>query len=65
MNFGSGEGSKAKKWKDIWGSGQGIGAIREVVPAAQLVDRFAREYAEAQQRLAGTLGWSAQARAAE
>ncbi|GGE20778.1 2-nitropropane dioxygenase [Primorskyibacter flagellatus] len=65
MNFGSGEGSKAKKWKDIWGSGQGIGAIREVVPAAQLVDRFAREYAEAQQRLAGTLGWTAQAKAAE
>ena len=52
MNFASGEGaSAAKAWKDIWGCGQGIGAIREVVPAADLVARFKREYAEARARL--------------
>ena len=41
----------AKAWKDIWGCGQGIGAIREVVPAAELVARFKREYAEAKARI--------------
>ncbi|WP_207911198.1 NAD(P)H-dependent flavin oxidoreductase [Roseateles saccharophilus] len=49
MNFG---GGAAKAWKDIWGSGQGIGAVREVVPAAQLVARLKREYAAARERLA-------------
>ena len=42
MNFGG--GAAAKAWKDIWGCGQGIDAIREVVPAAELVARLAREY---------------------
>ena len=65
MNFASGDGSKAKKWKDIWGSGQGIGRVRDVVPTATLVDRLADEYAAAQTRLAGTLGWPIQAKAAE
>ncbi|AMO21863.1 nitronate monooxygenase family protein [Ramlibacter solisilvae] len=51
MSFGGGEGSKAKAWKDIWGSGQGIGAITEVMGAAQLIARFKREYEEARQRL--------------
>ena len=46
MDFG---GSKA--WKDIWGSGQGVGAIDAVVPAAELVARFKREYAAAKARL--------------
>ncbi|MFN3810060.1 MAG: NAD(P)H-dependent flavin oxidoreductase [Roseateles asaccharophilus] len=49
MNFG---GGSAKAWKDIWGSGQGIGAIREVVPARVLVERLAREYQAARRRLA-------------
>jgi nitronate monooxygenase len=40
-------GGKAKAWRDIWGSGQGIGAIREILPAAALIDRLAREYEEA------------------
>lgn len=48
MNFGSG---RAKPWKDIWGSGQGIGAIHDVRPAAALVDRLKREYAEARAAL--------------
>ena len=52
MNFSSGEGeSSAKAWKDIWGCGQGIGAIREVLPTAELVARWKREYAETRARL--------------
>jgi nitronate monooxygenase len=50
MNFSSGS-SKPKSWKDIWGCGQGIGAIKSVVTAAELVDRLAREYAAARRRL--------------
>ena len=52
MNFSSGEsGAGAKAWKDIWGCGQGIGAVREVVPAAELIARFQREYAEAKAKI--------------
>ena len=52
MNFASGEGANAAKaWKDIWGCGQGIGAVGKVVPAAVLVDRLKREYAEARARI--------------
>ena len=50
MDFGGG-GSK-KAWKDVWGSGQGIGAITAVVPAAELVERLKREYRQARERLA-------------
>lgn len=53
MNFGSGEGSKGKRWKDIWGSGQGIGRVKEILPAAKLIDRLAAEYDAAQERLCG------------
>ena len=49
MSFGG--GASAKAWKDIWGSGQGIGAIRAVVPARELVGRLGREYAAARQRV--------------
>ena len=49
MNFGG--DSAAKAWKDIWGCGQGIAAIKEVVPARVLVARLAAEYREAQQRV--------------
>jgi nitronate monooxygenase len=49
MNFG---GGAAKAWKEIWGSGQGIGAVREVLPAGQLVARLKREYQAARERLA-------------
>jgi nitronate monooxygenase len=51
MDFGGGEGSK-KAWKDIWGSGQGIGAIKHIVPARELVARLQREYDAARARLA-------------
>jgi len=50
MNFGG--GAAAKAWKDIWGCGQGIAPVREVVPAADLVARLAREYADARRALA-------------
>ena len=50
MNFG-GEGAK-KAWKDIWGCGQGIGAVKAVVSAGDMVARIKREYAEARAGLA-------------
>ena len=53
MNFGSGGNSKAKAWKDIWGSGQGIGAVRSRGSVAQLVDRIEAEYREAKSALDG------------
>jgi nitronate monooxygenase len=49
MNFGSDRATKA--WKDIWGSGQGISAVKAVVPVAELVGRLKREYLEARARL--------------
>ena len=49
MNFG---GDARKAWKDIWGCGQGIGAIKEVVPARALIERLVREYEEAKRRVA-------------
>ncbi len=52
MNFSSGDGSKAKAWRDIWGSGQGIGAIGRVAPAAEFIARLKEEYAAAKRRLA-------------
>ncbi|MDD2860678.1 MAG: nitronate monooxygenase family protein [Acidiphilium sp.] len=51
MNFH--EGAKAKAWKDIWGSGQGIGAIDAVVPARIRVERLIAEYRAARQALCG------------
>ncbi len=53
MNFESAGGSKAKAWRDIWGSGQGIGAVKATGPAGELIDRLKAEYAAARQRLAG------------
>ncbi len=50
MNFGGGEGAK-KAWKDIWGCGQGISAVKAVVPVAELVARLTREYEAAKQRV--------------
>ena len=50
MDFG---GGAAKAWKDIWGCGQGIGAIDKVQPAGELVEQFKREYAQARKELCG------------
>ena len=44
MNFGSGGNSEAKAWKDIWGSGQGIGAVKAVKTVAEYVDQLEAEY---------------------
>ena len=52
MNFG-GNASKAKAWSQVWGSGQGIGAVRDIVPAATRIDRLAAEYAEARAAICG------------
>ena len=51
MNFGSGGSSKAKAWRDIWGCGQGINAIKSIDTAGELVERLKREYAAARERL--------------
>ena len=48
MNFG---GAAQKAWKDIWGCGQGIGAVKAVVPTAELVARLKREYQAAKHSL--------------
>ncbi len=52
MNFGGGEGSKAKAWKDIWGAGQGVGVIERVEPAGELIARLAAGYDAARSALA-------------
>jgi nitronate monooxygenase len=52
MNFGSGGGSKAKAWRDIWGAGQGVGLMQDVPSVAELVERLKAEYTAARQRLA-------------
>ncbi len=52
MNFGSGGNTRAKAWKDIWGAGQGVGSVKKVVPAAELITRLRHEYEDARQRLA-------------
>ncbi len=44
MDFGSGGSSDAKAWRDIWGSGQGIGTVDKVASVAELVARLKREY---------------------
>jgi nitronate monooxygenase len=51
MKFGSDGSAKSKAWRDIWGSGQGIGAVDRVRPAAELVDLLAEQYAAAKARI--------------
>ena len=51
MKFGSEGSSKSKAWRDIWGSGQGIGVIDRIRPAAELINLLAEEYAAAKSRL--------------
>ncbi len=52
MNFGSGGNQEAKAWRDIWGCGQGIGAIENVLSAGELIAKFAAEYEQAKAELA-------------
>ncbi|WP_128892492.1 nitronate monooxygenase family protein [Erythrobacter sp. HKB08] len=52
MNFGSGGNTKSKAWKDIWGSGQGVGMVKAVESVADRVDRLEQEYIAAKEELA-------------
>jgi nitronate monooxygenase len=51
MKFGSDGSSRAKAWRDVWGSGQGIGIIDRVRPAAEYIDLLAEQYAAAKARI--------------
>ncbi len=51
MDFGSGGNTSAKAWKDIWGCGQGISAVKAVPSVAEMVARLQREYASARDRV--------------
>jgi len=51
MNFGSGGNTKAKAWKDIWGSGQGIGPVTAVRPVAEFVAELETQYLAARREL--------------
>lgn len=53
MDFGSGGNTEKKVWKDILGSGQGIGNIRDVPPVSELAARLRKEFREAADRFAG------------
>ena len=50
MNFSSGA-SKPKSWKDIWGSGQGISVVKNILPAEELVKKIHNEYIEAKNKI--------------
>jgi len=52
MNFGSGGNQKAKAWRDIWGCGQGIGAVKDIPSAAEMIARLTAEYEQAKAELA-------------
>ena len=54
MDFGAGS-AKPRAWKEVWGAGQGIGAVRAVQPAAALIETLARDYAAARAALGDTL----------
>jgi nitronate monooxygenase len=54
MSFQAGESAKAKAWKDVWGSGQGIGAVKARMGAAEYVAQLKLEYEEARRELAGS-----------
>jgi nitronate monooxygenase len=53
MDFGAGNISGAKAWRDIWGAGQGTGQVHEVLPAGELVARLGHEYQQARARVLG------------
>ena len=54
MNFAENR-EKPKSWKEIWGAGQGIGAVEKVIPVAEVVDRLEKEFKAAKSRLAQQL----------
>ena len=56
MNFGSGGNTDSKAWKDIWGSGQGIGGIQDSPSVSELVGRLKKEYEEALNEFKSKMG---------
>lgn len=50
-NMSFGQSKDAKAWRDIWGAGQGVGAVNSIGPASKLVERLLTEYAEARARI--------------
>jgi nitronate monooxygenase len=64
MNFGSGGNTEAKAWRDIWGCGQGIGAIKSAPSVADFVARLSAEYEDAKMELAAKTGLTSGARLA-
>jgi nitronate monooxygenase len=54
--FGSDGSSRSKAWRDIWGSGQGIGAVDKVQPAADYIAQLERQYGQVRERLCGATG---------
>ncbi len=65
MNFRAGESSKAKAWKDVWGAGQGVGAIEKRLSAGDYIAQLKREYDDARRALvAGSTAFSTSATAA-
>ena len=59
MNFGSGGNQEAKAWRDIWGCGQGIGALTHIPTAGELIARLAAEYEQAKSELAAKTSFTA------
>jgi nitronate monooxygenase len=59
MNFGSGGNQKAKAWRDIWGCGQGIGAVKNIPTVAEMVGRLSDEYERAKAELATKTSFTA------
>ena len=54
MKLGADEGAaQVKAWRDVWGAGQGVGALRDILPAADRIARLAEEYARAKRDLCG------------
>jgi nitronate monooxygenase len=51
MQFGSGGSAKSKAWRDIWGCGQGIGAVQDIPGAGEFVERLVAQYKAARARL--------------
>ncbi|MDQ0462572.1 nitronate monooxygenase [Caulobacter ginsengisoli] len=62
MNFGSGGNTEAKAWRDIWGCGQGIGAVKSLPTAGEMVARLSEEYENAKAALAVKTGFTAGSR---
>ena len=64
MNFGSGGNTEAKAWRDIWGCGQGIGAVKSAPSAAEFIAKLSEEYEDAKAALAAKVALTSGAKMA-